>query len=501
MDGYIQYRISTVFSRVHSIENGNIFKEDTQTLGCIKNRTMRIILIIGILLFINISCFSQEIKKKEISFEVNSTIEINDCIIWHVDFSELKSTVLYKSHFISMGLYGGFVAIDTSLTHVNRQYSKKLNSDLYTNLAVRHDTLFAEKFNKIYYLSDKDTSWISYQLNEPIALFDILFEDEKYVFFSISQGEFGTILFIYDKEIRKLRVASYGDDPKCIYYQDTAYYINASLRHGGGSSSYKSLQNIGKLNIISEDKNSNNPLFSLKSHFRRLPVTEYPDINFDPSVAKGILKSVLPIEYGIMVNNSFTIDNKYYHFTDFNGFSQSLSYDKTYITEVVDKEIKILDTIEPFRVLRTRKYNIFTIMESYFLDDGYYMSNNDSLYHIKFTELPANNSESNYNTDQSKICEETLIWKPNFKRKFSCELDSNLTINSFGSNDYRELYFQEGNNKRRILLNSKWNVLNKAFKNKDNWNLNFKNLGNVDHKYGLIEVYDLERFINEYSEK
>ena len=213
---------------------------------------MRITFIIGILLLINISSFSQDIKsikKKEISFEVNSIIEINDCILWHVDFSELKSTVLYKNHFISMGLYGGFVAVDTSLTNVNRQYSKKLNSDLYTNLAVRHDTLFAEKFNKIYFLSDKDTSWIPYQLNEPIALFDILLEDEKYVFYSISQGEFGTILFIYDKEIRKLRVAYYGDDPKCIYFHNDAYYINASLRHGSGSSTFKSLHNIRNLNF------------------------------------------------------------------------------------------------------------------------------------------------------------------------------------------------------------------------------------------------------------
>jgi len=400
-----------------------------------------------------------------------------------------------------MGLYGGFVAVDTSLTNVNRQYSKKLNSDLYTNLAVRHDTLFAEKFNKIYFLSDKDTSWIPYQLNEPIALFDILLEDEKYVFYSISQGEFGTILFIYDKEIRKLRVAYYGDDPKCIYFHNDAYYINASLRHGSGSSTFKSLHNIRNLNFIQEEQRSKNPLFSLQSHFQRLPVTEYPDIKFDPSVGNGILKSVLPIEYGIMVNNSFEIDNKYYHFTDFNGFSQSLPYDKTYITEVVDKKLKIVDTIESFRVLRTRKYNVYTIIESYFLDDGYYMSNNDSLYYIKFIEFPTYASENNGKTVQSSICEETLIWKPNFKRKFSCELDSNLTINSFGSNEYRELYFQEGKNKMKILLNSKWNVLNKAFKNNDNWYLNFKNLGNVDHKYGLIEIVDLERFINEYSKK
>lgn len=477
-------------------------------LGCIKNRAMRIILIIGILLFINISCFSQGIKKKEISFEVNSTIEINDCIIWHVDFSELKSTVLYKSHFISMGLYGGFVAIDKSLTYVNRQYSKKLNSDLYTNLAVRHDTLFAEKFNKIYYLSDKDTSWISYQLNEPISLFDILFEDEKYVFFSISQGEFGTILFIYDKEIRKLRVASYGDDPKCIYYQDNEYYINASLRHGGGSSTFKSLHNISNLNIISEEKNSGNPLFTLQSHFRRLPVTEYPDISFNPSVGKNILKTVLPIEYGIMVNNTFMIDNNNYHFTDFNGFNQNLSYDKTYITEVVDKKLVIVDSLESFRVLRTKTYGNFTIIESYFIDDGYYMSDKGYLYRIKF--LGTHDYDLEYdNTSviidgkpiQDSICNETYIRKPNFKREFLCLLDSNLTINSFGSNQYRELYFQESKNKRRILLNSKWNVLNKAFKHKENIFLYFFNLGNTDHKYGLIEIYDLERFINEYSKK
>jgi hypothetical protein len=464
---------------------------------------MRIIIIFGILLLISNSSFSQNkklIAKKNISFEVNSTININDCILWHVDLTELKSTVLYKNHIISMGLYGGFVAINSDLKSIDNPFSKKLNSDLFTNLSVRHDTLFAEKFDEIFFLSDKDTSWMPYNLTEPIALFDILLEDEKYVFYSISQGEWGTILFVYDKEIKKLRVASYHDEPKCIYYRENGYYINASLRHGFGSSTFKRLQNIQNLNFISES-NKNKSQLSLQSHFLNLPVTDYPDISFDAKVDAGILIDVLPIDYTIMVANSFKINNEYYHFTYFNDIKKPSLHNKTYITKVVNEKLEIVDSLEIYRVNRTRSFDKYTIIESYFLDDGYYLSYDDTLFYITFYNTSDEHQKNKSKINQTCICEETFINDVNFKRQFTCELDSKTIINSFGSNDHRDLIIKKGNRKRKLLLNSKWNTLSKAFKNNDNWNLYFKNLGNIDHKYGLIEIYNLDRFIKLYSKK
>lgn len=475
------------------------------------NIALRIAVVLGIVFSINVYSFAQEIKpveKKEILFKVNSIIDVNDCILWHTDFSKLKSTVLYKDHFISMALYGGFIAFNKELTHVNYEYSEKLNSDLYTNLTVRHDTLFAEKFSKIYFLSDKDTSWLPYKLKEPVVLFNILFEDEKYAFFPIARGEFGSILFIYDKVIRKLRVASYYNEPKCVYFDNDNYYISSSPGHFDGTSKFKSLHKIKvkDLNIIEEKQNLKSPLLSLQSHFLRLPITKYPNVAFNPNVGVGIFKTILSTKYGTKVHNSFKVNNKEYHFTDFDfadpeGLSKGVSRDKTYITEIVDSELRIVDSIESFPVARTRKSDNYTIIECTFVEEGCYISNTDSLYYVRFIHPDKNDYENFKNNATSHICEETFIYEPNFKRKFSCKLDSNLTINSFGSNFYRQLHFQKDNNKVGVLLNSDWNTLNEAFKINNNWHLNFKNLGNVNHKYGQIEIYNLKRFVREYSRK
>lgn len=400
-----------------------------------------------------------------------------------------------------MGINGGLVAIDTNLSNVNTEYSKKLNSDLYTNLAVRHDTLFAEKYNKIYYLSQIDTTWLPYQLNDPVALFDILFEDDNYVFYSISKGEFGTILFVLDKKINKLRVASYENDPQCIYYQDSSYFIVSCLRHGSGTSSYEEVLNVNQLDIISETKQNEFPFSTLISHFRNLPVSEYPKFKYNYFVKKNSLKTILTIEYGVMLTNAFFINNQIYHFTDYNTFNQSLSYDKTYITQIVNKNIYVVDSIDSFNALRTRTYDNYTIIEGYSKDGGYYLSNSDSLFYIKFNGTPDYKIKRedttvviNNELADGKIFQETYTYEPHFKRELSFRLDTNLMIHSTG-NRYLELHFLVGNSKRKILLNNRWSILNKAFKHRENWYLYF--LG----KYGLIEIYDLERFINEYSKK
>jgi hypothetical protein len=460
------------------------------------------------MLIVNINTYSQNkdlINKQKLTFEVNPVIDINNCIYWHVDFSELKSTVVFKNYVISLGLYGGLVALDTNLTAIDFKYSKKLNSDLFTNIAIRHDTLFSEKFNEIYFLNENDTTWNKYQLNDPVILFDILYEDEKYVFFPISQGEWGSMLFIYDKTIKKLRAVRTGDEAKCVYHQDNVYYINASLPHGGGSSTYFKIKNVEEINIVTKN-------ISTLPHFRTLPVVEYPKMDNDPSREEDVLISILTIKYGTMVNCSFMNNKNTFHFVNFNGGSlnfgnQTLSYDKTYITKIVNKKMEIIDSLEEFHAYRTKSFNNFTIIGSYFFNKGYYISHNDSLYFVNFKGSPDYQIEYQSKNVTIKgvlindsICREEYVYSPEFTRKFSCFLRSDIQINSFGDNTHFELTLTDTKKKKNIMLNSRWNVLNEAFKYNGNNLLYFFNLGNEDHKYGLIEIYNLERFINEYCE-
>jgi hypothetical protein len=457
------------------------------------------ILILGF----NLAVISQSAKPFEvvsISFKVEPVIEINDCIKWHVDFRELKSTVLFRNHIISMGLYGGMVAIDSNLTGVNKQYSNKLNSDLYTNLTVRHDTLFAEKFNNIYFLSLIDTTWKAYSLNEPVALFDILFEDEEFVFYSISQGEWGTMLFVYDKSKKLLRATPYQDDPKCVYFKEGQYYINAGLRHGSGSSSFKRISNPKSIAVVSTPQNFR----LLITHFNKLPVVDYPPINLENLEYAKQLENVINIEYGIMVNNTTRIMGREFHFTDYNQWKeQSQSYDKTYITEIVDKKLNIVDSINAYRVLRTKTYNQFTIIESKFISNGTYLSKGNSIFRIVFKGTPDHDFWSNRST--TKYVKGVVI--PNCidffrtveNNTFNYTISSDTSIIAKGAFDPIRLYFNINGESRDLKLLSSDNILSKACTFNGNTLLYFDNLGNQDHKYSLLEIYDMNKFIDEYT--
>ena len=89
---------------------------------------------------------------------VPNVLPINKCANWYVDFSQLKKTVIYSDNIISMGSYGGFACLDYNSLTLDESFTNKLNSDFFTNIACYNDTLFAEKFNDIFYLSEKDTT-------------------------------------------------------------------------------------------------------------------------------------------------------------------------------------------------------------------------------------------------------------------------------------------------------------------------------------------------------
>jgi hypothetical protein len=363
-----------------------------------------------------------------------------------------------------------------------------------------YDTLFAEKFNEIYYLNLTDTTWKAYSLNEPVALFDILFEDEEFVFYSISRGEWGTILFVYDKSENLLRATPYQDDPKCVYFKEGQYYINASLRHGSGSSSFKRISNPKSIPIVSTPQN----IQLLISHFNKLPIVDYPPINLKNLEKAKQLENLINIQYGIMVTNTMSIMGRDFHFTDYNQWKEQYqSYDKTYITEIIDKKLNVVDSVNAYRVLRTKTYGSFTIIESKFISNGLYISKGNTIFRIVFKGTPDHDFWSNQSTTKY-VNGEVIPNRIDFFRTvenntFNYTISPDTSIIAVGARDPIKLYFNIKGGTKNLKLLSSDNILYKACAFKGNTLLYFKNLGNQDHKYALLEIYDMQRFINEYT--
>ena len=156
-----------------------------------------------ICLYVIFQCFTLNASvpvftEKKIQIKVPDIAILNNAARWYLNFDKLKKTVVYSNHLISMGFHGGLVCINPTKMEFDSVYTKKINTDFYTNMICRQDTLFAEKFGKIFYLNP-DTLWMEYHLKIPIKLFEIVYEDEHYIFYPSDFGEWGSSLFIYDK--------------------------------------------------------------------------------------------------------------------------------------------------------------------------------------------------------------------------------------------------------------------------------------------------------------
>lgn len=462
--------------------------------------------LIFLLLFIkSLASFSQPeqvIPKVFKTFEVNSIIDINKCIKWHVDFTELKSTVLYKKHFISMGKYGGMVAYDTNLTAIDQKFTNELNSDLYTNIAVKQDTLFAEKFEEIYFYKEEKQEWIKYKLNEPILLFDILYEDEKYVFFPFNGGEWGSKIFIYNKTNNKIAYIQLSVEVISVYKTNNEYYVNACNTFDGSNTYFKifDIDNLQFQNIKNIEEEANFlKLASLDKINQKNKIILFNRIN------------------NLISNSSFIYKNNYFHFSQI-SIGNSIHNEKTYLSYFKDDKYIVFDTIDNFVVSKAKNIGKTTILEG----SGLIISHKDTLFKISFKEYGKGFTVNDISTYENKKITNFLIFKnsdttlkycltkyfdssPEFYNsieKFKYKIKCNLSIlsckipNKLKLDNY-ELYMVYFFRKYKLHIVNPSNFLYFCFYYGKNIFLYFNSYKNI----GLIEIYNLEKFIEEYKAK
>lgn len=466
-------------------------------------------LIFLLLIIKSLSSFSQSedlIPKVSKTFEINSIIDINNCIKWHVDFRELKSTVLYKKHFISMGKYGGMVAYDTNLTAIDQKFTNELNSDLYTNIAVKQDTLFAEKFEEIYFYKEEKKEWIKYKLNEPILLFDILYEDEKYVFFPFNGGEWGSKIFIYNKTNNRIAYIQLSDEVISVYKANNEYFVNACNIFNGSDIYFKiiDVENLKYNNIKNiDDEACFLKLSSIDKTNQKNKIILYNRINNYTS------------------NNSFFYKNNYYYFLQFN-IRNSIYFKKTYLSYFKDNKFIVFDTIDKFIVSKAKNIGKTTILEG----SGLIISHKDTLFKISFKEYGKGFKVNNISSYENKKNNYFLILKnsdttlkyninqyfntfsesSNSFEKLKYKIKCNLSIlsckipNKQKTDDY-ELYMLYNFKKYKLKFKNTSNIFSLGFNFNNNLFMHFNNYGNIDHKIGLIEIYNIKKFIEEYKVK
>ncbi|MFC2114424.1 hypothetical protein ACFLRI_03660 [Bacteroidota bacterium] len=451
--------------------------------------------------------YNNEFKFIQKNIDVSNKILINDCANWYLEFKEIKKTVFFKRYIISMGLYGGFICLNESDLSLNTEMGTKLNTDFYTNITVFQDTLLAEKFEQLYFFGS-DSIWHEYQSYLPIQYFDILYQNDEFVVFSSCSGEFGSIIFFYNKNNKTTKIAL-DICPNSVINTDSGFIINSHLYHMSGHSSIYLIKDIDKLNLVPDT------LYLFHALWDRDPRFEYVRKVVKPNncIPIDYLNSVdsRSFDYPIIVS-TFINNKELFHFVDFKGYADSV-----FLCLIKKGCLIKLDSFANISPKTAINYSGTTIINEKH-GQGFTFIRNDSIFKIIYkTQSNINPSSQDYSkifyfkgieevndliqyTYNSSIETNFKIRSGHHEREIEYTFN-NYQIIAFSDDQINEVIVRKGTEEHQLKFRNNWNYVQYIFTCKNNLAIYFENLGGYNHKYGLIEITNFEKFISIYSEK
>ena len=469
----------------------------------------------ALLFLMVLTCCKQNAQQRErpkhfahanINITINGVLNIQNCANWYIDFSRIKRTAIYKDKIICVGFNGGFACLNISDLTLDTVYSKKLNTDFFTNASVFQDTLFAEKFQKLYFWNSE--KWVEYSHPFPIKYFDLLFEDSSYVFYSSCAGEFGSILFAYNKHTGQTR-AEFTTCPNTVIRTNLGYYVGVHLYHMAGWSSSYIIKDIEKLKVFADSMRDQESLFDRDPRFALLQDTS--------ALARGnylAFKAFYPKEF--MMIASFSDGGKMYHIIDKREFRKN--EERRFIGTVIDDSLQIIDSLENCIPKTTLQFGNAAILNEEFYGQGFTMVRNDTIFKISFRTLHQNYQGLalkgyNISTDHSKKSTsiKECIYNSNEKNNWlpkpgQPEMEIEFTyrhkykiVGAYGNGQDGNYIFAH-NEKTKLKFHDEWNFISTIFTYDNRLFIFFKNLGNIGFKYGLVEITDVDKFLHTYKE-
>ena len=484
-----------------------------------RNRNLTTILLFVLLLGLW-GCNEQSPTVKDITkFKIvytniteNGVKNIQNCANWYIDFSRIKRTVVYKDKIICVGFNGGFACLNSSDLKQNTVLENKLNTDFFTNATIYQDTLFAEKFDKLFFWdSDK---WVEYLRPLPINYFDLLLEDKTYAFYSSCMGEFGSILFAYNKTTGKTK-AEFTTCPNSVVKTNLGYYVGTHLYHISGWSGSYIIKDVEKLKTVPDSLKNTEGRFDIDPRFTFIQDTSLEARNnylpFKFSIAKETIDTNSTYFHpDMMLVASFNSRGKMYHIIDPRVFEKK---EQKFIGTVMNDTLKVIDTLENCTAETVFQFGNTTIINEEFYGEGFTMIRNDTIFKVTFTTLHPNYQGPNHDgyqltTDQSKKPTAHINYTFNYpdvkpgqpEREIEFAFGSKYKVVGNYGNGQDGNYIYINGDKTKLKFHDQWNFMEKIFVYDNRLFVFFKNLGNIGFKYGLIEVTNVEVFTQKYKE-
>lgn len=187
--------------------------------------------------------FQIEISDNPIPFEI-SNIELKKMD----DKFPISYSVIYQDKLISLFEPGSFICHNISTMNRDYEFEKKINTKRFQYHWLLDNKLVGLCKGK-YYSLDSESNWINCSFPVPFTHQPKLFEDDSYISFCDTHGEWGGTVYFFDKVSKKI----YFTEATCansILKKDMKYYVLSHLGHMMGSSELKEIKNPDKLSIV-----------------------------------------------------------------------------------------------------------------------------------------------------------------------------------------------------------------------------------------------------------
>lgn len=163
-------------------------------------------------------------------------------------------SVIYENRLVSLFDSVGFVCLTLPNLTRDRDYEKRLNTKRFQYHWLLNGQLVGLS-NGLYYTLNSKGKWRPYADNVPMGRQPKLAEDDRYIVFGRSHGEWGGTLYFYDKASRETHLTGIGD-ANTIWKEDDTYLVLSSSGHMIGGSALAQIRTPNTLPITTlADKN------------------------------------------------------------------------------------------------------------------------------------------------------------------------------------------------------------------------------------------------------
>jgi len=303
----------------------------------VSNNCMRQISTLLTLLIFFSGCTQKHLSDKDSITYVDSlkiNLDNHEIRVSLIDLAQEQGirpyTLIYNNHLIVLNKANSFYSFSTDCFKRDLRFETKLNSKRFKKAFIISDTLYGiDSLNNVFKFDEIRCKWIEQLKELPFFNSAPIYESDLYLCYSICHGEFGGLVFFYNKINSKITFAP-AQCAVSIMNNNNSYYIISNLAHMSGSTDIVRIDKPDLLYILPDSLYKPEMLNDL-NNYRFIPD--------DTLISNRQIVTVYD-EWDILITSGFKIRGKKYFLTNMT-FKDNW---RTYLTKFDSDSLYVIRT-------------------------------------------------------------------------------------------------------------------------------------------------------------